>query len=347
MEIHVPCGTLVSDDENDLAFDLLRDGERMVCATGGTGGRGNRRFRSATRQAPRFADRGLPGSSGWFDLRLKLLADVALVGLPNAGKSSLLRRLSNATPKVADYPFTTIEPALGTVELGDHRLTLADVPGLIAGASEGVGLGHEFLAHVERTKFLVHVVESAPADGTDPYENFTTIERELALHGPELADRTRIVALSKSDLLPREECEAVAGAWAERDVAGYRTVVAVSSVTGSGLRELKERIFASMPQEPPADISGASENAPAEYRLYRPGLMVEFSVDRDADGVLRVVGPAIDRLMARTDTENEEALEHLERRLRAMGVVKALESAGFKSGSDIRIGDREFEFDPG
>src|SRR6185312_13777777 len=195
LEVRVPPGTVVEATEDDLRFDRTQPGQRGVVARGGLGGRGNRHFTTPTRQAPRFAERGLPGEERWLELRLKLLADVGLVGLPNAGKSSLLARISRAQPKVADYPFTTLEPVLGTVERDGRQLVFADIPGLIEGASEGAGLGHEFLAHVERTRLLVHVLELAPLDGSDPAENFATIEAELEAHDARLARLPRILAL--------------------------------------------------------------------------------------------------------------------------------------------------------
>ena len=204
----------------DLAgrrWELLGDGQRAPAARGGSGGKGNKRFATPTRQAPRFAERGLPGESGWIELRLKLLADVGLVGLPNAGKSSLLSRLTRAAPKIADYPFTTLEPVLGVLDSGERQLVVADIPGLIEGASDGAGLGHDFLAHVERTRLLVHVLDLAPeltlggrrrdlvGEGSDDAEvNHETIERELAAHDPRLAALPRILALSKGDLVERE-----------------------------------------------------------------------------------------------------------------------------------------------
>src|SRR5206468_1761405 len=180
------------------------------------GGRGNRHFATATRQAPRFAERGLPGEERWIELRLRLLADAGLVGLPNAGKSSLLARLTRAHPKVADYPFTTLEPVLGTLEGADRQLVVADIPGLIEGASEGAGLGHEFLAHVERTRLLLHVLDLAPLDGSDPVENHATVEAELVEYGAGLERLPRILALSKADLVPPEEASRAAAEGRER-----------------------------------------------------------------------------------------------------------------------------------
>src|SRR5437764_2586328 len=208
LEVRVPPGTFVEDDERGVRWDLAVPGQRAVVARAGSGGRGNRQFATPTRQAPRFAERGLAGEEGWLDLHLKLLADVGLVGRPNAGKSSLIARLTRAAPKIADYPFTTLEPVLGTLDTGERQLVIADIPGLIEGASEGAGLGHEFLAHIERTRLLVHVLDLSPADGSDPPANFETVEAELGAHDPRLARLPRILALSKADLVTPEAADA-------------------------------------------------------------------------------------------------------------------------------------------
>src|SRR6266702_1051522 len=201
LELRVPVGTQVLDEQDQIVADLAAPGARMIAARGGSAGRGNKRFATPTRRAPRFAETGLPGEEATLDLRLKLLADAALVGLPNAGKSSLLTRISNAKPKVAEYPFTTLAPILGTVDAPDasRQLTVADVPGLIEGASEGVGLGHEFLAHLERARMLVHVIDGAAGD---PAEQFAVVARELAAYGAGLAELPQVVVLNKIDLLP-------------------------------------------------------------------------------------------------------------------------------------------------
>src|SRR3954471_11013421 len=211
----VPPGTQV-ERWDGRRYDLVRPGQEVTLGRGGMGGRGNKRFANAVRQAPRLAEKGLDGEEGDVELHLKLLADVGLVGLPNAGKSSLLRRMTRAQPKVAGYPFTTLEPVLGTIDAEDRQLIVADIPGLIEGASGGAGLGHDFLAHVERTRLLVHVLDLAPLDGSDPVENHAVIERELAEHDPRLAALPRLLALSKADLVPPEEAEAAAHAWGER-----------------------------------------------------------------------------------------------------------------------------------
>src|ERR1700733_14338159 len=203
--ISVPPGTEAFVETDGTVHDLTRPGQKAVVARGGPGGRGNKRFAGPTHQTPRFAEKGLAGDETWITLQLKLLADVGLVGLPNAGKSSLLGRLTRAHPRVADYPFTTLEPARGTLEIDDRQLVIADIPGLIEGASDGIGLGHDFLAHVERTRLLVHVLDVAPLDGSDPVENHVTVERELELYDPRLASLPRILALSKVDLISPEQ----------------------------------------------------------------------------------------------------------------------------------------------
>src|SRR6478609_3495812 len=210
------------------SVDLVEPGQRAVVAHGGRGGHGNKRFTTSIRQAPRFAEKGTGGESGWIELRLKLLADVGLVGLPNAGKSSLLGRLTRAAPKVADYPFTTLSPVLGTIEREDRQAVLADIPGLIEGAADGAGLGHEFLAHVERCAMLVHLVDLAPAEG-DPVAAYETVRRELSAHGGGLERLPEVVILSKRDLLPPERVEEEQAAWGERLGDRVLGVLAVSS----------------------------------------------------------------------------------------------------------------------
>src|SRR5438067_405271 len=215
LELPVPPGT-EAVLEDGTRHDFLVGGQRAVVARGGPGGRGNKRFAGPTHQTPRFAEKGLPGDETWVTLALKLIADVGLVGLPNAGKSSLLARLTRAHPKVADYPFTTLEPALGTLETEDRQLVIADIPGLIEGASAGAGLGHDFLAHIERTRLLVHVLDIAPVDGSDPAANHATVERELELHNPRLAVLPRVLALSKADLVDAQTRDVVREEWARR-----------------------------------------------------------------------------------------------------------------------------------
>jgi GTPase len=341
LEVRVPPGTVVEDLESGDRWELMNPGERAVVARGGSGGRGNKQFATATRQSPRFAERGLPGEERTLELQLKLKADAGLVGLPNAGKSSLLARLTRAQPKVADYPFTTLEPVLGTLERDDRQLVIADIPGLIEGASAGSGLGHEFLAHVERCRLLVHVLDLKPLDGSDPGENFETVEAELREHGHGLAQLPRLLALSKADLVPPEEAAGAVERWRER--LGV-DVIATSAATGEGLEQLSGAIFRHVAVE---ERTAERGEKPAVHRVYRPGRGDAYSVERTGPGAFRVEGERVERLIARHDVDNDEALRYVEERLRALGVIGALESAGFEPGDDVEIGGIVFELDPG
>lgn len=344
LEIPVPPGTQATAVDGS-AIDLIAAGQRAVVARGGRGGHGNRRFTSSTRQAPRFAEKGTAGEADWIELRLKLLADVGLVGLPNAGKSSLLSRLTRAAPKVADYPFTTLSPVLGTIEGEDRQAIVADIPGLIEGAAAGAGLGHEFLAHVERCSMLVHLVDVAPSEG-DPVTNYETVRSELAAHGAGLERLPELVVLSKRDLLPPEDVEAAVAEWEERVGDRALGVLAASSATGQGLDELRGRILAALPElQPVAASEGAeaSDEFEVEHRVYRPAGEGGYWVEREDDGGFRVLGRGVEMLFERHDTANEEALAYLEQRLKEMGVLAALDRAGFEAGDDVRIGEHEFE----
>jgi len=311
VELAVPVGTQVWSDDGVLVADLARPGMRTVVARGGAGGRGNAQFATPTRQAPRFAETGLPGVERALELRLKLVADAALAGLPNAGKSSLLRRISNATPKVADYPFTTLQPVLGTVEAPDgSQLTVADVPGLIEGASEGIGLGHEFLAHLERARLLVHVIDGSDGDAD---ERFRTIDRELALYGAGLDERPQVVVLNKADLSPDAAPFTVED---DRIVAVHR----VSCATGVGIQELKQALFALCPEAPELVDEEAALPEFLDYRPTPPARR-RFRILR-IEGGYRVVG----------ETPEGEELE------------EALRAAGIRKGALVEIGDEELEW---
>jgi GTPase len=343
--IAVPPGTVVRGLDGSQA-ELLEDGQRLVVARGGSGGHGNKRFATSVRQAPRFAEKGLEGESGEIELRLKLLADVGLIGLPNAGKSSLLARLTRADPKVAEYPFTTVEPNLGTIELDDRQLVIADIPGLIEGAAEGAGLGHEFLAHLERCRLLVHLVEVTPPEG-DPQSNYRTVRGELAGYGAGLEDMPEIVALSKVDLIPEEEGQRLVAESRERLGPEAAEVLAISAATGSGLDELARAIFAALPEEEQEEAAPAPAGAfEAEHRVYRPGDDEGFEVVPEGEGRFRVTGRGIELLIARHDLDNPEALDYLEGRLREIGVIAELQRVGFEPGDEVVVGDIEFELDP-
>jgi GTPase len=352
LEIPVPPGTEVSVEVDGTMHDLVRPGQRARVAEGGSGGRGNRHFTSSTRQSPRFAERGLSGHETWIKLQLKLLADAGLVGLPNAGKSSLISVLTRAAPKVADYPFTTLTPVLGTLHEGDRQLVIADIPGLIEGAADGIGLGHDFLAHVERTRLLVHVLDLAPLDGSDPAANYETVERELALYQSRLATLPRILALSKADLVSAGEAAAAQARWSER-LGEDVPVILTSSATRQGLDELTRELLRRIPlvaadEEPDGlvEVAGDAGAEIAEHRVFRPQPPRAFTVEQDEDGVFTVTGDVVTDLVARYDLENEDALQHLEQRLRTMGVIRKLLDAGFEPGDDVTIGGIDFDLDP-
>jgi GTP-binding protein len=309
--LDVPVGTQVLDGDGRLVADLAHAGARIVVAKGGAGGRGNKHFAHATRQTPRFAEVGLPAEEGEIELRLKLLADAALVGLPNAGKSSLLARISNARPKVADYPFTTLAPVLGTVESQDGRqLVVADVPGLIEGASEGVGLGHEFLAHLERARLLLHVIDSSEDDAD---ERWRTIDAELSAYGAGLDTRPQVVVLNKSDLRPD------AAPFGIEDARILR-VLRLSAATGAGIDVLKRSLFELVPDEEVALAPDDSELV--DYLVYRPQPSRRaFRVFRTDRG-FRVSGkpPAADELEA------------------------ILKAAGAREGDEVEVGGETLEW---
>jgi len=340
--IPVPPGTQATAVDGSR-IDLVSPGQRAVVARGGRGGHGNRRFTTSTRQTPRFAEKGSSSEADWIELRLKLLADVGLVGLPNAGKSSLLGRLTRAAPKVADYPFTTLSPVLGTIEGEDRQAVVADIPGLIEGAAEGAGLGHEFLAHVERCSMLVHVVDIAPQED-DPATNYETVRSELAAHGAGLERLPELIVLSKRDLLPPEQVEEAVGEWTDRLGDRVIGVLPVSSATGEGLDALRQRILTQLPDLAPiAAPTELSDEFEAEHRVYRPAGEGGYWVEREEDGGFRVMGRGVELLFERHDVGNEEALAYLEQRLKEMGVIAALDRAGFESGDDVRVGEHEFE----
>jgi GTPase len=355
LEIPVPPGTEIHVEANGTQHDLIRPGQRAVVAQGGSGGRGNRHFSSSTRQSPRFAERGLVGDESWLTLQLKLLADVGLVGLPNAGKSSLISVLTRATPKVADYPFTTLTPVLGTLHRDDRQLVIADIPGLIEGAADGIGLGHDFLAHIERTRLLVHVLDLAPLDGSDPAANFETVEREITLYQERLATLPRILALSKADLVTPEQGEQARREWQER-MGEEIPVILTSSATRQGIDELATEMLRRVPVLTTDDDAAVLQSGPPlgatalddlpQHRVFRPAPSRGFKVTQSDGGAYVVEGDGVDKLVARYDLDNEDALAHLERRLRGLGVIRALEAAGFEPGDDVEIGGIVFDLDP-
>ncbi|MBN1680373.1 MAG: GTPase ObgE [Anaerolineae bacterium] len=333
--VDVPPGTIVRDaDTGALIADLVEPGQRIVIAKGGRGGRGNARFASSTNQAPRIAEKGAPGQERWIQLELKLLADVGIVGVPNAGKSTFLSVVSNARPKIADYPFTTLQPNLGVAVFDERDLVLADIPGLIEGAHTGVGLGHDFLRHIQRTRVLIHLLDGA---GEDPIADFHQINTELALFDEKLGQKPQIVVLNKMDLPQAQE------RWpAIRDELkrlGYAPM-SISAVTHQNVRDVVFRTLAiidSLPDEP--DEIG---ELPV-YQLDDDPLA--FTISRTDDGGFRVSGKRIERAVTMTYWNYDQAVTRFQRILESMGVTAALKEAGVKPGDTVIIGEMELEWD--
>ncbi|MFZ0995387.1 MAG: GTPase ObgE [Candidatus Dormiibacterota bacterium] len=339
----VPPGTLAWDIESgQLLADLDRPGATAVLARGGKGGRGNVHFASPTHQAPRRRELGQPGDAIRVRLELRLIADIGLVGLPNAGKSTLLAMLTGAHPKIADYPFTTLTPNLGVAELGEGRvLTLADVPGLIEGAHEGAGLGPSFLRHLDRTRALIHVVDASL--GADAIlAGYRQVVTELELHSGELANKPMLLALNKIDLLDPDQVNPL-GSLLTGALSGSVPVLAISAATGAGRDELlmaAQRLQAGSP-------AAATAGAEGGFRLYRGprGLSREFSVDREGEG-FRVAGESLERLIAVTDLDDDSSVLRLQRQLARIGVERALLRAGAREGDEVQIGSEAFTFYP-
>jgi GTP-binding protein len=320
--VKVPEGTVVKSREGEVIADLVRHGDRYVAALGGRGGRGNARFLSNARRAPSFAEQGEYGEEHWFRFEVKLLADAALVGFPNAGKSTLIAAVSAAKPKIANYPFTTLEPHLGVVRFRDHEFVLADLPGLIEGAAEGRGLGHQFLRHVERARVLVLLIDLASMDERPPQEQEAVLLDELRRYRPDLLERPRIVVGSKADVATAPVGDGM---------------LAVSAVTRSGLDELLGRIGTLVAE------ARADEPEPEPFVVLRPA-EEGFSVVRDEDGAWRVSGRNAERVVAMADLTNIEALEYVQQRLRKMGVERALARAGAREGDVVRVGPVELDY---
>jgi GTP-binding protein len=321
LEVFVPEGTTVRDhDTGEVLADLVSHGDRWLAARGGRGGRGNQRFLTNARRAPSFAEQGEYGEERWLDLELRLMADAALVGFPNAGKSTLIAAVSAAKPKIANYPFTTLEPHLGVVRYRDHEFVMADIPGLIEGAAEGKGLGHQFLRHIERARVLVVLVDLAPMDGRPAADQEAVLLDELRRYRPELLERPRLTVGTKSEV-------------AVLDWDGDR----ISAATRSGLDALLGRIGTLV------EAARAAEPERESYVVHRP-VEEGFAVVRDPDGAFRVEGRAAERVVAMADLTNVEAIEYVHQRFRRMGVERALARAGAREGDVVRIGDIELEY---
>lgn len=365
--LKVPVGTVVREyfedtkETGDIIADLTHDGERVTVANGGVGGRGNIHFVTSTRRAPAFAELGEPAQDGWVELEMKLMADAALVGVPSAGKSSLIARMSAARPKIADYPFTTLVPNLGVVKGDEYNFVVADVPGLIEGAHEGRGLGHEFLRHIERTALILHVVDMTGGyEGRDPVEDYRIINRELALYADELACRPRIVVANKCDVPGVEDniCrleeevrkDAIAAAGGNEFADGVEEasrVFKISALTGKGVDSLIHATANKVHEL--REEAREKQQAEVQYdRIWehkREQKDRSYTVRKLSDGIFRVEGALIERMVVQTDWENEEALAFLQHRFNRMGLEKELIKAGAVNGDEIRIVGRAFEFE--
>jgi GTP-binding protein len=340
LTLDVPPGTAVYDDETgELLADLVAVGQSAMVARGGRGGLGNTHFKSSTHQAPKHAQKGEPGGESWIRLDLRLIADIGLVGLPNAGKSTILAAVTAATPKIADYPFTTLEPNLGVMDLGDaddRRPTIADVPGLIEGASIGAGLGHAFLRHVERTRILVHVIDGS---SRDPEWDYDVIREELRAHDAALLEKPMLVAFNKLDL------PAAAEAWPAfrraRKADGI-DAVGISAAHGDGLLDFRTRISTILPSA----VEMTEPPEPSGVVVHRIEAMGDgFSVELDTDGAFRVRGKRIERVAAQTNFDVEESAERFQRELARLGIDTELRRAGIVAGDAVRIGGTELEWE--
>jgi GTP-binding protein len=338
--LQVPPGTLVKDEEGKTIADLVAQGQRLVVAKGGRGGRGNASFKTSTRQTPRFAELGEPGESTWLWLELRLIADVGLLGLPNAGKSTLLSAASAAKPKIADYPFTTLEPVLGVVELAeDATFVMADLPGLIEGAHAGAGLGLQFLRHVDRTRVLIHVIDAAAGDQHKLWSDYQQVRTELKKYSAALARRPHLVALNKIDAVT-DASEVLA--FRQRLVKLRRRTSPISAATGEGVQDLlwaawrmlEKRKGEAVPQLLPA------------LKVYRGPTSAEPFTIEPVEGGFLVSGDQLERLLAMTDMTNPEGLAHFQRMLDRWGLNDALARHGAHGGELVRISDVEFVYDP-
>ena len=350
--LRVPIGTIATDvDTSRVVADLTHHGARAVIARGGRGGRGNGHFATSTHQAPKFAENGEPGSAYRLKLELKLLADVGLIGFPNVGKSSLIAAVSAARPKVADYPFTTLIPNLGVVRVGDdaeNTMVLADIPGIIEGASEGIGLGHQFLRHVERTRVLIHILDVGGLSGRYPLDDYATLNKELAAYSEKLAQLPQVVALNKIDIANPDEIELLTEHFAEQGIAVYP----ISAATGAGTKPLLftvAEILKRTPKFAPVDPSDETVRITVDSN---PGNAVrarqmrrQYTVERDDEtGHYIVRGEGIERLVAMTQLENEHALTRLQRVMERSGMIVKLKALGAQEGDTVRIGKHEFDF---
>jgi GTP-binding protein len=335
--IKVPPGTIVKDeDTGEIVADLTQEGQQAVLAKGGRGGRGNARFVSSVHRAPTFSEKGEPGIERTLLLELKLLADVGLVGYPSVGKSSIISRVSAAKPEIAAYHFTTLTPVLGVVSLDEgHSFVIADIPGLIEGAHEGVGLGHDFLRHIERTKVIIHVLDVSGLEGRDPLDDYHKINKELTLYNERLASRPQIIAANKMDLPEAQENYQRVAEFMEKE---GREIFPVSAATGDGLPQLIQRASQLLNEYV------AEPEVQSEVKVYEAKPTSEFTISREDDGAFVVHGKGIEKMVAMVNFDNDEGLRRFQLIYRRQGIEEALKQRGIKEGDTVRILDMEFEF---
>lgn len=350
--LKVPAGTVVKDaDSGKVILDMADRTEPVVLLRGGRGGKGNARYATPVMQAPKYAQPGQEARELWVDLELKVIADVGLIGFPNVGKSTFLSRVTNARPKIANYHFTTLQPNLGVVDLdGSHGFVIADIPGIIEGASEGVGLGYEFLRHIERTKVFIHLVDAASVEGRDPVEDIRAINEELAAYNPELLDRPQLIAANKMDVMPPEDREVIIDILREEfeeeedefgEGPARRKVFPISAVSGEGVRDLlwyAHRVLESLPEEP------------VEFQqeffldLQKDDQEEAIEVEMEEPGIFRVEGPRVDRMLGYTNLESEKGFEFFQNFMKENGVLDRLEELGIEEGDTVKVYGLQFDY---
>ena len=339
--VKVPEGTVIKEFESGKVIaDMSGENRREVILKGGRGGQGNMHYATPTMQAPKYAQPGQSGQELWVQLELKVIADVGLVGFPNVGKSTLLSRVSNARPKIANYHFTTLNPHLGVVDIdGGKGFVMADIPGLIEGASEGIGLGHDFLRHIERTRVLVHVVDAASTEGSDPLEDIRAINKELEAYNPDLMKRPQIIAANKTDVIYAEDEDPVAKLKAEFEPKGIK-VYPISAVSGQGVKELLYAVY---------DLLQTVDSTPVIFeKEFDPSMMIDetlpYTVERNEEGIYVVEGPRIEKMLGYTNLESEKGFLFFQRFLKGNGILEELEKAGIEEGDTVRMYGLEFDY---
>ena len=342
--LKVPEGTLIKDAESGKVIaDMSGDNKRQIVLKGGRGGKGNMNYATATMQVPKYAQPGQSAKELWVQLELKVIADVGLVGFPNVGKSTFLSRVTNARPKIANYHFTTLNPNLGVVDLdGGKGFVIADIPGLIEGASEGVGLGHEFLRHIERTKVIIHVVDAASTEGRDPVDDIYKINEELKAYNPRMATLPQVIAANKTDVIYSEDEDPVERIRAEFEPQGMK-VFSISAVSGKGLKELLYYVRELLDALPKEAIVFEQEYDPNEYN---PNDNLPYTVEKseEEENTYVVEGPKIERMLGYTNLDSEKGFQFFQNFLKTTGILDELEAAGIQEGDTVRMYGLKFDY---